>query len=135
MQFTTKEIIFFTIFFIAPMIYWRTLSYLAPNYMNNPFVRTKTKLQFHHLHFGILIVLTSIIALLIWGSNIYLMSLLGLGLGLILDLFIPSLLLETDREIELRIYKKTFIKTLILFLIIIFIILALFFTKPSLGLQ
>lgn len=122
-----KEILIFIISLLIPLLYWRTLSYLAKNYMEKPFLRTKTKLQIHHLHYGIILVFIASLLLLFLGKNIYVTILLGLGLGLMLDLFIPSILMKSDRKTELEVYRKTFIKTLILFAIIILTIIIISF--------
>jgi hypothetical protein len=122
-----KEAFIFIISFLIPFIYWRTLSYIATGYMKKPLLRTKTKLQIHHLHHGIILVFIASLILLFLGNNIYVTILLGLGLGLMLDLFIPSLLMKSNREEELKVYKKTFIKTLILFIVIILIIVLVSF--------
>jgi hypothetical protein len=122
-----KGVFIFIISLLLPFIYWRTLSHIAKNYMKNPFLRMKTKLQIHHLHHGIILVFIASLILLFLGKNIYVIILLGLGLGLMLDLFIPSLLMKSNREEELKIYKKTFIKTLILFVILIMIIILISF--------
>jgi hypothetical protein len=125
-----KEAFIFIISLLLPFVYWRTLSHIAKNYMKNPFLRMKTKLQIHHLHHGIILVLIASLILIFLGNNIYVTILLGLGLGLMLDLFIPSLMIKSNREEELKVYKKTFLKTSILFVVIILIILLiLFITK------
>jgi len=122
-----NEILIFIISLLIPMLYYRGLFYIAKDYFKKPFLRTKTGLQIHHLHYGILLVFIATLILLFLGKNIYVVVLLGLGLGLILDLFISSLIMKTNRRIELKVYKKTFTKTLILFGIIIIVIILLFF--------
>jgi len=120
-----KEAIIFIISLLIPMIYWRSLSYFFRDFTKEPLLRTKTKLQIHHLHHGIILVFIASLILLFSGRNIYVIILLGLGLGLMLDLFIPSLLMKSDRKQELKVYRKTFFKTLILFVILILIIILL----------
>ncbi len=87
------------------------------------FTRDKTGLQIHHAHYGILFILLASIILLFSGESVLVIILLGLGLGLILDEFIPSLLMPGDRPLELEVYKGSFLKTVFLFLIVIAIIL------------
>lgn len=122
-----KEMWIFIIFLLAPMLYWRTMSKIAKNYMKKPIIRTKTGLQIHHLHHGIIFVLIASLILLFVGKNNYVIALLGVGLGLMFDFFIPSVLIKSDRKKELKIYQETFVKTLILFLILIFIVIGLSF--------
>jgi len=111
------------------MLYYRGLFYAAHNYFKKPFLRTKLGLRIHHLHYGIIFVLIATLILLFSGKNVYVIVLLGLGLGLILDLFIPSLLMKSDRRKELVVYKRTLVKTLILFIILILVVVLLSFLK------
>lgn len=122
-----KEMWIFVISLLLPMLYWRTISRLAKNYMKKPITRTKTGLQIHHLHHGIFFVFIASLILLFIGKNNYVIALLGVGLGLMFDFFIPSILIKSDRKKELKIYQETFVKTLILFLILIFIVIGLSF--------
>jgi len=87
---------------------------LFPKYFNKPFTRTKTKLQVHHLHFGVIFVLLGTFVLLSDSANFFVFAFLGFGLGQIFDLFIASLLMKGDRPAEMKIYKETFLYTLIL---------------------
>lgn len=118
-----NELVIFILAFVAPLLYWRGLFYIASHVFNKPFTRTKTGLQVHHAHYGILFILVASIALLFSGENNFVIILLGLGLGLILDEFIPSLLMPGNRPLELETYRKSLSKTIYFFLIIIVIIL------------
>ncbi|MBL7101017.1 MAG: hypothetical protein ISS23_03630 [Nanoarchaeota archaeon] len=125
-----NEVLIFIIAFLLPMLYYRGLFQIYSNYFNKPFIRTKTGLQIHHLHHGIFLVFIAALILLFSGKNIYVVVLLGLGLGLMLDLFIPSILMKSDRKEELEVYKETLLKTVILFtLIVLFINLLSFFVR------
>jgi uncharacterized membrane protein YgaE (UPF0421/DUF939 family) len=93
--------------------------------MKKPYIRTKTKLMAHHSHIGIILILAASLILLFWEKNTLVIILLGLGLGFIFDLFIPSLLVKTNRKKELEIYYQTLKKTLVLFAIIILLIFIL----------
>ena len=125
-----KELIIFIIALVAAPLYWRTLFFIAPYIFDKPFSRTRTGLQIHHAHYGILFVLIANIFLIFDIKNNFIIALLGLGLGLILDEFIPSLLMPGERGLELEIYKKSFLKTILLFLIvIIFIFLVAFLSS------
>ena len=122
-----SKLIIFILTLIIGHLYWRTLFYIAPHVLKEPFTRTKTGLQVHHMHYGILFVLVASVTLLLNGESIFVVVLLGLGLGLMLDEFIPSLLLAGDRQLELEVYRKSFSKTVYLFLIIILVIFLLGF--------
>ena len=122
-----SEILVFIISLLVPAIFWRGLFFINRQSFKKPFWRTRTKYKVHHLHHGIIVVLIATIGLLFFGKNIYEIILFGLGLGMIMDLFIPSLLIETDRNSELEIYEKNFINTIVLFAVIIFVILIAYF--------
>jgi branched-subunit amino acid transport protein len=124
-----KEALQFVLAFCAGMLWYRFLFFLVPIYFKRPLTRSLLKLHWHHLHWGILLMLTAAILLLFLGKNTLVIILLGLGLGFCMDLFIPSLLLETNREQELIVYGKSLIPTILLFLFIAAAIIALSFFK------
>ena len=122
-----NTVLLFLIAFCAPMIYWRTLFYIAKHTFNTPFTRTKSGLQVHHLHFGVIFTMIAVIIMLLTHSqSVYIWILLGLGLGLIVDEYIPSLLLPGDRQLELAIYDKGFKPTVFLFLAIVIVVIILY---------
>ena len=124
-----NTVLLFLIAFCVPMVYWRTLFYIAKHKFNTPFTRTKSGLQVHHLHFGVIFTMVAVIDMLLTHTqNIYIWALLGLGLGLIVDEYIPSLLLPGDRPVELAVYDKGFKPTVFLFLGIVIITTILYFT-------
>ncbi len=118
-----NNILLFILAFIAPLIYWRSLFCIIPHYFEKPFTRTRTGLQVHHTHYGILFVLAASIILLSAGKNYLVIALLGLGLGSILDDLIYSLLMPGNRPLELDIYKKSFSKTVCMFAAVIAVVL------------
>jgi len=120
-----NNLIAFTITFLFGLLYFRALFLIIPKYFDKPFTRTKSKLQVHHLHFGIVFVLIATYLLLALGEHLSVYIFLGLGLGQIFDLFIASLLMKGDRPEEMRLYKKTFPHTLILGLVILVIALVI----------
>lgn len=122
-------IVYFIIAFIVGMIWFRILFSIFPSYAKKPLTRNVLKVQWHHLHYGALFMLVGSVLLLFTGQTPLTTILLGLGLGLIMDLFIPSLLLETDRKQELIVYHKSLLPTILLFaaIIVIVVILALIF--------
>lgn len=116
----------FILAFCGGMLWWRMLYFIAPSYFKNPPERTLLKLRWHHLHWGILLILIASVMLLFSGKSSTVIILLGLGLGFAMDLFIPSLLLETDREKELIVYRQSLIPTMLLFLLVTAAIIFLF---------
>ena len=120
------EILIFLIAFIAPVLYWRFLFWMARNRFNKPYLRTKTGLQIHHIHYGIILVLAGTLLILFLGKSLWVVGIMGLGLGLILDELVPSLLMPGNRELELEVYKKSLRGTLVLISIIVLAILILF---------
>lgn len=121
------EIFIFMIFLLIPFIYYRGFYYIYRDYFRISGLRKKSGLQIHHIHYGILFILTASFILLFSGKNNYVMALLGLGLGLCLDEFTPALLMPWNRKVELEVYEKGFISTLIIFLIIIAVSFAFIF--------
>lgn len=114
-----NEILIFVLFLLIPLIYHRCLYYTFRGYFKESKLRRKTNLQIHHLHFGAIFILITAFLLILLGKNIWVVALLGLGLGLIFDEFIPALLMPGNRKVELKAYEKGFIATLILFIFII----------------
>jgi len=109
-----QNTIIFAVAFLVGLLWFRLLFLLFPKSFNKPFTRTKTHLQVHHLHFGVVFVLIGTYILLADSANFFVFIFLGLGLGLIFDLFIASLLMKGDRPAEMKIYKSTFPHALIL---------------------
>ncbi|PIP30146.1 hypothetical protein COU12_01965 [Candidatus Jorgensenbacteria bacterium CG10_big_fil_rev_8_21_14_0_10_54_38] len=109
----------FIIALVVPFVYWRVLFYLAPHVFNKIALRTKTGLQIHHLHYGVVLIFIASLLLLLGGESAYMVVLLGLGLGLVLDEFIASLLMPGDRPLELEVYGKSLFPTAALFSFIV----------------
>jgi len=110
-----QNTIIFAAAFLFGLLCYRVLFLLNKQYFHKPFTRTKTGLSVHHLHFGIIFALIGTLVLLADSDkNYFVYGFLGLGFGLIFDLFIGSLLMKGDRPKELEIYKNTFPHTLIL---------------------
>ena len=82
--------------------------------------------RFHHLHFGIITVVVAAVILIFSGANIFSVGFLGIGLGLILDEFIPSLLIPHQEPLSTKLYLSSLRGTTILFAAITVVLLALF---------
>lgn len=118
-----NEILFFIIAFVLPHIYYRIL--LSVRKKKKSSLREKTGLRIHHAHYGMVFLLIAVIFLLFVGKNIYVTTLLGLGLGLMYDELIPSLIFKSERREEMIAYNKSFKSTLILFIILILLLILL----------
>lgn len=123
-----NDIIKFILSFVGGLLWYRILFFIVPIYFKRPLTRSVLKLHWHHLHWGIVLILTGTMLLLLSGKITSVIVLLGIGLGLIIDLFIPSLLLKTDRERELEAYRSSLIPTLILAALIVTVIIILSLT-------
>ena len=97
----------------------------------NSILRTMIGLSVHHLHYGFIFILIAALIFIFYKINKLAVALMGLGLGLVLDEFIPSLLLMTIRSEEIVAYKQGFIWTIILFSSIILISILLYFRNKN----
>ncbi len=120
-----NEILIFIISFIIGLTWNRFLFIVVPDYFKKPFVRSVIKLRWHHLHMGLVLITIGTIFFLLSPGNMFVNILLGVGLGLAIDLFIPSMQLETDRNKELVVYRSSLIPTLLLGALIVVIIVVL----------
>ena len=100
--------------FTGGLLFFRVLFFIIPIYFKKPLTRSVLKLRWHHLHWEVVLISLGIILLLLSGESAAVIVLFGIGLGFIIDLFIPSLMLETDREKELVVYRNSLIPTLFL---------------------
>lgn len=123
----TKESLWFLTALVGLMLWYRILFFIVPLYFKRPLTRSLLRLRWHHLHWGLLLILCGTILLLVDTNIGFAIVLLGIGLGFSFDLFIPSLLLETDREKELLVYRQSLRPTLLLFLIISAVVVVLLF--------
>jgi hypothetical protein len=121
-----KDLFLFLSFLILPFLYWRSVFFLMRKTFDKPFTRTKTGLQVHHFHYGIVFVAIAALILVISGKNGLSLAFLGIGLGLILDEFIPSLQMPGNRPLELEIYQRTLWPTLVLFVAFVILAIALY---------
>lgn len=120
--------ILFIIMLVLPFIYYRLFFLIFPNYVKREISWRKwLGLNIHHIHYGIVFILIASILVIIEIQKIYILALLGFGLGFMLDDFIPSLLIKSDRKKEIRTYSKSFMPTIILIILIIIIVLVLSF--------
>jgi len=104
-------IIFLVIGTIAP----RILLAVVPKMVISVPSRKKLGIKVHHLHYGILLLLASYLFTTPTEQLFYMIQ--GFGLGLILDVFIPSLYVNSTRKEEMISYRKYLIHTLVFTLI------------------
>jgi hypothetical protein len=121
-----NEVLVFIIALLIPILFFRTLFYASNKFLTKTILREKTGLKIHHMHYGTIMITIASILLLFLGKTIYIIALLGLGLGYVLDEFIASVMLKTNRKEKLKIYDKAFKPTVILFVIVIGVIVLLY---------
>mgnify|MGYP001577444357 CR=1 FL=1 len=85
--------------------------------------RSISGLSFHHFHYGILLLMLSMFFMLFFKETKLIVIFAGVGNGLIIDSFIPSLLLKTDRVNEISAYNAGLFPTLVLVIVAVIIIL------------
>ena len=124
-----NDITKFIISFAGGLLWYRILFFIVPIYFKRPLTRSVLKLRWHHLHWGVILISTGIVLFLFSEESATVIILFGIGLGFIVDLFIPSLVLATDREKELVVYHNSLIPTLLLgfaFIVVVILLSALF---------
>lgn len=121
----SSPIIIYVLSFLVGTLWFRLLFYIFPKHFKRPFIRSATRLRWYHLHFGIIMILSGVVYSILFERNTFLLIWLGLGSGFIIDLFIPSLELPTNRQKELILYSKTFLPTLFLSLEICLVVITL----------
>lgn len=119
------QIIYFIIALLIPPIYYRGLYLLFPKLFYKRFIKEKTGLSIHHIHYGVIYTLIAIVLFLFLDKNIYIIILFGLGMGFMLDEFAPATLIDMKRKDELKIYARAQKATIFLFLAIIIILILL----------
>lgn len=124
----TQQLLLLLAVFIAPLAYQRIHFKIKRNdFMTTP-LRTKTKLQIHHGHWGLFIVFLTCLWTLFFGKDILSIIGFGYGWGLIVDEIIPALRMPSDnRNLELDVYASSQKATLVLASIIAVIFVLLFF--------
>lgn len=102
----------------------RTLVYMWPlQTLNGPF--SLPDLSLHHLHLGIVLVAVSVVWIHYRGYiSAVAGALAGSGLGLVLDEFVPSMLLHTDRDEALAAYWRGLAPTTILIAVAVLVVVA-----------
>lgn len=121
----SNEVLKFIFSFIGGLLWYRILFFIVPIYFKRPLTRSVLKLRWHHLPWGIVLIVFGVMLLLLSEKSNAANILFGIGLGFVIDLFIPSLQLETDREKELAVYRNSLKPTLFLAASIVIVITVL----------
>jgi|CXWL01.1.fsa_nt_gi drug/metabolite transporter (DMT)-like permease len=119
----------FVTYFICGFLFYRLLLAIAPQLFRVPGIRTFYGIGWHHWHTGILLILAGAIVLVLDGDRNIILRLLGLGLGLTLDVFIPFFYIKTEREEQLREYRRSLVPTLVFAGVIVLGVLLLSFIR------
>ena len=116
-QSVSRLAIFLTAF-LVPVILYRAV--LVPFYTERvgP-LREMSGLSVHHFHYGVIFLTIAVLMFVFLERNAVSVALSGLGLGLILDALIPSLLLKTGREAEIAAYNDGLFGTVLLLAVVV----------------
>lgn len=127
---SVRNLVLFCVSLVLPLVIYRTLVFVV--YVGRPSpLRALTGLTVHHLHYGVIILTVAVVMLILWQRGPLSVILAGLGLGLILDEFIPSLLLQTQRAEEIAAYTRGFVPTIVLFLVLLLAIVVVWRLRGS----
>ena len=114
----------FILAFSLPLIFYRIVLIIKSG--KPAFIRQITGLNFHHYHYGVILVTIGIILILFYKISTPSILITGFGLGSMLDSFISSLMPSFTRTEEVINYFNNFIPTVILFIGVIFIVLVVY---------
>jgi CBS domain containing-hemolysin-like protein len=120
-----KNLLIFCIALFIPFIFFRTALYIISKPIEELSLHTREGLKFHHLHYGIMLLVVGILALLILGVTTFSIVLAGLGLGTILDEYLASLYIPEQEPAVTILYRKSFYPTLLILASTILLILLL----------
>ena len=124
MKESTRIRLIFGASLIIPFIFYRILVFTL--YKDQiSILRSLTGLSFHHYHYGTILLTIGILLLIFHKRTTLAVVMSGVGLGLVLDTFIPSLLLVTSREAEINAYFGGFEGSIVLYLIVIILAVVL----------
>ncbi|MGV8142827.1 MAG: hypothetical protein ACP5NS_04325 [Candidatus Pacearchaeota archaeon] len=112
----------FIFFFIISILFARILVYTLFT-ERTALLRSVSGLSVHHFHYGILLLILSTVFMIFFKETKLIVSLAGIGCGLTVDSFIPSLLLQTERAQEIIAYNKGIFPTIVLTIVILSVIL------------
>ena len=108
-----KNLILFCSSFLFGIIFYRLLILFFYTDRVSP-LRSLTGLSIHHFHYGIILITIAILMFIFYKKNGVSILFAGIGLGLILDTFVPSLLINYPRALEITAYNQSLIGTIII---------------------
>jgi hypothetical protein len=120
------NVLVFIIALLAPFVIIRTAIHLLMKRPHEATVVTIAGGRFHHLHLGILFVFAASLVLLFAGENLFSVGFLGLGLGLILDEFVASVIVPHQEPESTKLYLGSLKGTFVLLISVVVIILAFY---------
>lgn len=104
----------FIVAMLMPVAILRTILYFISRPISEIAVHTREGKKFHHLHFGIGILAIGILAFLVLGVTTYSAGLAGVGFGMVIDEFVPSLYIPEPEPFTTATYWKTLRATVLL---------------------
>lgn len=111
--------------FSSGLLFYRLLFEVMPCVFRCSLLSTFFGARFHHWHAGILLILVGTVILIMNGDRSVVLGLLGVGLGLTIDVFIPFFYIKMNRDEELREYRRSLLPTLLFALGIVAIVAVL----------
>ena len=112
----------FLIPFVGVAAFFRVLYRFRPHHFDEPIMRSMSKLRWHHIHVGIGIVFVTILLSMTESISPTLeFALHGFGMGMIMDEYVLSLFLPTQRKDELDAYEASLNPTIMLFAVLVLI--------------
>lgn len=113
-----SNIFLFSFSFLAALLFFRVTIYSISKPLSEITAYTREGAKLHHLHYGILLVFLSSVLMITAGLGNLTVIMLGFGLGMVMDEFIPSLYLPEPEPLVTKLYKSSFWKTAFLFAIL-----------------
>jgi len=120
-----RNVLIFVIALLGPLVVIRVAIHLLMKRAHDITVAIQG-VRFHHLHLGVLLIFAASLLFLFTGINIFSLGFLGIGLGLVLDEFIPSVLIPHQEPLSTKIYLSSLRGTIILFIAVVIVVLAFF---------
>lgn len=124
-----KKLVLFCISMVLAFVFWRVSVFLRGGKIG--ILRELTGLNFHHYHYGMLMVFIACIIFIFYKVEKYSLLLAGFGFGTFFDGFVSRIVGNSSRAIEIANYNSAFGLTIFLFGILVLICLNvyLFFRK------
>jgi hypothetical protein len=122
-----SEYLIFVASLLLPFLFFRTVltKLVKKKGLPGPYIRQGRK--FHHLHFGMGILIIGIFGFLSLKNSLFGVIVSGIGLGMMFDDFVPSLYIPESEPETSKMYFGSFRPTLYLLLSISTLILVLGF--------